>query len=124
MKDVVPFHPQKSRDDVCAGVTLGMPHMQSRAAGIRKHVQHIHFGQIAGIFRVEGGESLVFPPIVLPFLFDHREVVWHGDDLTENRGEMLLGELLLVICYWLLGILELRESQVTSNKYQVTSNSP
>src|SRR5687767_8990972 len=60
-------------------ITQGMSHMQSRAAWIRKHIQHIIFWFWWPLTRLSVGYFIYIirlPPL-LPFLFNISELVFH-----------------------------------------------
>ena len=73
VKDVEPFMPLESADDVGGGIALGMANMQSRPGWIREHVdaEILGLGRIeavvAGVRCIERAAAL---PIRLPARFD------------------------------------------------------
>ena len=77
VQDVEALHPLEARLDVRGRVALRMPHVQARAAGIRKHVQHVELG-LGRIDVVRGAERLVLLPVLLPLRFDVGMRIRHG----------------------------------------------
>ena len=65
-------HPLEAADDVGGRVTFGMADVQAVAAGVRKHVEHVHFR--AGR-QPRRGERAVLFPITLPLRLDDGGVV-------------------------------------------------
>lgn len=82
MQDVIALHAFVPSDDVCCGVAFGMPDVQSCAAWIRKHVEHVIF-RLGGIVR--SAKRLVVFPELLPFGFDRLMVVGHCDSSMNLR---------------------------------------
>ena len=73
-EDVVALHPLLARDDVDRGEGARMAHMQTRGAGVRELDQAVELGLIAA---GDGGVRLGDFPVVLPFLFNGRKIVFH-----------------------------------------------
>jgi len=75
MQDIVAFAAMVAGHDICSGVPFQVAYMESGAAGIGEHVEHVIFWLALG---VAGTECPVFCPVSLPFLFDVREIVTHA----------------------------------------------
>ncbi len=73
VQHIEPFHPLVAGDDIAGGVAFRMPDVQTLAARIGEHVQHVVLrpGRIA----VLGPEGLVLLPELLPLLLDRPEVI-------------------------------------------------
>src|SRR3974377_1074795 len=76
MQNAKAFHALVSREDIGASVDFEMTHVESCAAGVGEHVEHIEFG-FSGIepwfARVWGMKGLPFLPKLLPFRFEFRK---------------------------------------------------
>ncbi len=74
MQHVKPFQSLIAGKDIAGDITEGVADMQTRAAGIREHIQDIEFrfGRIVGHFI-----GAVRYPALLPFLFNFAEVIFH-----------------------------------------------
>ena len=75
MQHVETAHPLETAENIRGGIAFRMPHVETCSAGIREHIQHIKFLFRGEIFRME---SLVFVPVVLPFLFNGCKIVTHS----------------------------------------------
>ena len=73
MQDVEASHPLVSGDYVACRITFRVAHMQSLAARVGKHVQHIILRP--GIVAVPGLERFGFFPEPLPLLFNFTEFI-------------------------------------------------
>ena len=78
VKDVKAVHLFVAADDVGGGVALGVADVESRAAGVREHVENVvlRLGGIeVGIARIRGAVGLFGGPMVLPLFFKDVERV-------------------------------------------------
>src|SRR5437867_13397046 len=69
MQDVEAAHPFEARADVGSGVTFRVPDMQTGAARIREHIEHVKFrlGRIEiFLVRIWRVKTLAFVPDCLP----------------------------------------------------------
>ena len=89
VQDVVAQHPREPRDDVRGRVALRMPHVQTGAAGIGEHVQHVEPRPVGGktlLARVGLAEGLMLLPILLPLALEGCEVIpGHGLSSSDDR---------------------------------------
>ncbi len=83
MEDVEALHALVAAQDVGRRITLGMPHVKSRTARIREHVQTVELGFARAVVR--GFECLLVKPTLLPLLLDRRIIVVHLRYLTPWR---------------------------------------
>ena len=85
MEHVEAFQPFIAAVDVAGDVSEGMADVKSGAAGIGEHVQDVVFG----FSRIVAGlKSVIVSPILLPFLFDLGEIVFHLRILRYNRANI------------------------------------
>ena len=76
MQNVKAFHPLVSSEDIGRGVPFKMTHMESSAAGVGEHVEHVElwFSGIEPWFdRVWSIKGPPFLPKLLPFRFEFRK---------------------------------------------------
>ena len=73
MEDIESVHAFETAVDIGGGIPFGMADVETRAARIGEHIQHIEFFLCAVFF---GFEGLVFTPVFLPFLFDGGKIVF------------------------------------------------
>src|SRR6267142_4686783 len=79
MQDVEPAHSPVTRADAGGGITFRMPDVQTGAAGIGKHVEHVElrFGRVEiFVARIWYVKNLALFPNRLPLGLDLVERIW------------------------------------------------
>ena len=95
VQHIAAAHPFIPRENVRGRVALRMPHVQSRAARIREHIEHVilRLRRVkAGVARIRRMESLRPIPVLLPFGFEGGKRIGfaaggaHGGKGREDAG--------------------------------------
>jgi hypothetical protein len=86
MEDIVPGHPEKPAINIRSSVPFWVAYVETTPRRIGEHVQNVLSFLRREVRVFCNPKSLVFLPVVLPFLFDLIEGIFTHSEILSQRG--------------------------------------